>query len=298
MKKITHKLVYLFLTAIFFAVVSSVTTAFAADKTMSITLRIEGIKENLYYDKVEIPYTEDSLTLQEALAYIDEQNDTIAITGVDTSYITEINGEAAGQFGGWDGWLYKVNNAEASVSIDALELADGDSALLYYGDPYGVGMQFPAADASDIEDGIIRFTSSDTTYDESNNAIMAVNPVAGATVTWESKDAATEYVTDENGEIKIASDELAAGSHKVQISKTGDSGIPLVLRLEPDFKITVMGKEALIEDNTSKEAAAANTAASVPRTGEQIAFIIVFLVLAIAALFGFIALRGKSRNEK
>ncbi len=304
MNKITHKLTTIFLSAILFAAVISATTVFAAEKSMSITLRIEGTKANLYYDTVKIPYS-DTLTLQEALTYIDEQNDSFAITGVASSYITEVNGEAAGQFGGWDGWLYKVNGAEAAVSIDSLELAAGDSVLLYYGDPYGVGMQFPVADITDINNGIIRFTSTDTTYDENSKATTNVKPVVGATVLWDNSIGTTEYVTDENGVIKIAANELTAGTHQVQISKKGDSGIPLVLRMTPDFKVTVEGKITTSKDNANSEtlnginqADTADTVDSVPKTGEKIVATVLYLVLAIVALLGFIAFKGKVRNEK
>lgn len=303
MNKISQKFTTFFFSVILFVAAISATTVFAAEKSMSITLRIEGTKANLYYDTVKIPYS-DTLTLQEALTYIDEQNDSFAIT-VESAYITEVNGEAAGQFGGWDGWLYKVNGAEAAVSIDSLTLAAGDSVLLYYGDPYGVGMQFPVADTTDIDNGIMRFTSNDTTYDENSKATTSVKPVVGATVIWDNNTGTTEYVTDENGEIKIAANELTAGTHRVQISKKGDSGIPLVLRMTPDFKVTVEGKITTSKDNTSSDtlnginqAGTAETVDSVPKTGEKIVATVLYLVLAIVALFGFIAFKGKVRNEK
>ena len=40
---------------------------------MSVTVRIEGINKNLYYDTVEVPYTGDNLTVQNALMYVDEK---------------------------------------------------------------------------------------------------------------------------------------------------------------------------------------------------------------------------------
>lgn len=274
MKKITHKLALLLFMAMYFVTVSSITSALAADKTMSITFRIEGIEKNLINTTEEIPYT-DTLTLAQALTYLDSQEDSITITGVDTAYITDINGESAAKFGGWDGWLYKVNGQDAVVGIDTLELSDGDNVLLYYGDPYGVGMQFPVADTTAITDGVITFTSSDTTYDADNNPDVSINPVAGATVTWSNGDKVTEYVTDDKGSITIDQDQLTPGSHAVQIAKTGDTELPLVLRFAPDYTITV------------------DAAATAPKTGEQIATTIIFFVLAIAALCGIIFFRRK-----
>jgi LPXTG-motif cell wall-anchored protein len=320
MKKTTKKLALLLFTVMFLLAGSAVTTAFAADKTISITLRIEGIEQNLFYGTVEVPYS-DSLTLQQALTYIDTQEDSIAITGLDTDYITDINGEASGTFGGWDGWLYKVNGLEPTVAISGMELVEGDSILLYYGDPYGVGMQFPKVDTSKLSEGVITFTSSDTTYDANYNPVVKVNPVKGATVTWSNGDTATEYVTNEKGSITIDTDQLTKGSHTVQITKTGKSKQPLVLRFAPDYMVTVDS----IADNTTTDKVtdtntlnsnasdtdmdtASNTKASAsqdseaatqaPKTGEQTATTVTFLILAITALCGIILLKRKENNEK
>ncbi len=313
MKRITRKLAYLLFTVIYLVTVSGASAAFAAEDTMSVTLRIEGVEKNLFYDTVEVPYT-DTLTLQQALTYIDTQEDSITITGIDTDYITDINGETAGSFGGWDGWLYKVNGQDAVVGISGQELADGDSVLLYYGDPFGVGMQFPAADTSDLANGVITFTSTDTTYDASYNPIVTVNPVKGATVTWSNGDTVTDYVTDENGAITIDADQLTEGSHAVQIAKTGDTNLPLVLRFAPDYTITVeeiadstatdtSATDSSETDNTAVDNAVSDTTVSdtatqAPETGEQIAKTVIFLVLAVGALSGVIFLRRKDKNVK
>lgn len=302
MKKITQKLAFLVLSLALCLSATSVNIGFAAEQTKEVTLRIEGVDKNLFYETVEVPYT-DTLTLQEALTYIDAQDDSIAITGVDTAYITDINGEAAGQFGGWDGWLYKVNGADASVGIDSLELADGDKVVLYYGDPFGVGMQFPVADVSAIKDGVISFTSSDTTFDAEYNPVVTVNPVVGATVTWTNGDTTKEYVTDDNGAITVDADQLTEGAHTVQISKVGDTKLPLVLRFAPDNAIIVDAATTVAQDD-STAVTADNTAIAtvsvtdVPKTGEKIATIVIFLVLAIAALAGLIIFQKKVSDEK
>ncbi|MDD3172963.1 MAG: DUF4430 domain-containing protein [Herbinix sp.] len=303
MKKITQKLAFLIFSATLLIAVSSISTAFAADKSMSITLRIEGIEDNLLNVTEDVPYT-DSLTLKDALSYIDAQEDSIAITGVDVAYITDINGETAGKFGGWDGWLYKVNGVDASVGIDSLQLSDGDSVVLFYGDPFGVGMQFPVADTTDINDGVIRFTSSDTTYDADYNAITKVNPVVGATVTWSNGEVSTDYVTDDNGVIKIETEQLTSGSHILQIAKVGDAGIPLVLRFAPDFSVSVdAALEASLTDNAGKstdnnESTATDTVNEIPKTGEKIAPTVIFLVMAVVSLTGVIFFRRKEAHEK
>lgn len=210
---------------------------------LGITLRIEGIGENLYYAKAQIPY-EDTLTVQQALSYIDVQTQDLDIAGLDTGFISCINGEASGTFGGWDGWLYTVNGNEAAVGIGECLLSEGDSILLYYGDPYGVGMQFPQADLSRLGEGILKFTSRDTTFDESFNPVVTVNPVTGAAVSFYYGDTLASYNTDENGEIVIDPAQLTPGAHRVQIEKYAEDAVsgkylPLVLRLAPDYTVNV-----------------------------------------------------------
>ena len=206
-------------------------------KTMTVKLRIEGINENLFYDDVTVPYTSENLTVQDMIIYADEQNENLTVVGADgaSPYITSINGDAAGAFSGWDGWLFTVNGIEAATGINGVNLADGDSVLFYYGDPYGVGMQYPEVDLSEISKRVIRFTSADTSYDLDYTPVVTVNPVAGATVFFEG----TEYVTDDEGKITVQRDLLSEGVHAIQIEKKAENGLPLVLRFAPDFTVDI-----------------------------------------------------------
>lgn len=305
MKRITKKLITCFLAVACLLAVLPLRAAYAAEGAMSVTLRIEGVEKNLYYETVEIPYT-DSLTLQDALSYIDSEEDSITITGIDSAYITDINGETAGSFGGWDGWLYKVNGVEASVGIDGMLLSEGDDIVLYYGDPYGIGMQYPTADTTDIEEGIIRFTSSDTTYDADFNPTVTVNPVAGASVTLSNEETSAEFVTDADGKIEIAPDQLADGTYTVRIEKTSDTGLPLVLRFAPDAAIVLdtelsaAPEQAAAADEAVKEAEAqapSDTVSGVPKTGESAAGSI-YLIIAAAAFLCVSRLVKKPTYEK
>lgn len=116
----------------------------------------------------------------------------VEIVGLD-SYITEVDGIAAGMFGGWDGWNYRVNGKSPSVGINDYALADGDAVLLYYG---MFDMQIPEVAYAD---GVLTFTSTDTTYDDGGNPTEQVNPIVGATVRWDD----AVYTTDENGQVTI-----------------------------------------------------------------------------------------------
>ncbi len=227
-------------------------SAFAADaKEMRITLRIEGIKDNLYYNTAVVPYSAENLTVQDALMYFDGQSDDITITGVENSWITAVNDETQGTFGGWDGWLYMVNGVSPNDTVSGYNLSDGDSIVLYYGDPYGAGMQYPAVDRSRISEGVLTFTSEDTVYDSDYNPTTVVNPVADMTVTWSFDGGTADYITDENGSVRIDDKYLTAGSHGVSVNKTSDEGIPLVLRLEPGYSVELTASD--LPGNSSSE---------------------------------------------
>ncbi len=258
----------------------------AADGTYNITLRIEGISETFYYDTVTIT-EEDGLTAQELLAYADEQDDTLTMTGVDAAYITDVNGDMAGTFGGWDGWLYTVNGIAAATGIDGCVLQDGDNVVLYYGDPYGVGMQFPVIDASASADGILVFTSEDTTYDANYNPIVTINPVVGAEVTLSDNTSVQTYVTDEEGKISFDQSVFAAGTVNVAITKTNEQGIPLVLRMASDATVTI---------DAATVAAAAD---AVPQTSDSIPGLLYFAVgFLIFAGIGIMAVVVTKHNQK
>lgn len=211
-------------------------TASPSNETLEINIRIEGIKENICCDTFNVPVTDDVLTAADALSFADASDDSFEITGIDSGYITCINNDVAGSFKGYDGWLYTVNGVEAPVSISEYTLNDGDNILLYYGDPYGVGMQFPKMNYNN-ESGTLTFKSIDTVYDADWNASTVENPVEGLTVTW-NNDSDLCFVTDKNGEIKLPNELLTPGTYYISYEKKAENGIPLVLRSEPELSIT------------------------------------------------------------
>lgn len=296
-------------------------------KEMSVTVRIEGISENLYYDTVEIPYTGESLTVQNALMYVDEQSDDITITGVESGWITAVNNDVQGSFDSWDGWLYMVNGVSPYDTVDTYKLSNGDSVVLYYGDPYGVGMQYPEVDDSKIDEGILTFISQDTIYDADYNSTVVTNPVVNAHVEFGINDNETiMLITDENGSVTIDKSYLTAGKHTVAINKENENGV-LVLRFAPDFTITVpaMSDESGVENSESsqensnessidensqtKSTSETNTESSVTEptstetpsekalsTGDSSALTV--MVLTTAAAFAVILMTRKRYNEK
>lgn len=229
MKKVSAFLAALLLFCSCFGVL-----AFGADETKTVTVRIEGASDTYYYGTFETT----AKTVEDVLTELDANEDEITLT-INDHYLSGVNKEYAGAFGGWDGWLYRVNGTEPSVAINEYTVADNDTIVLYYGDPYGVGMQYPTVNTQEIADGILTFTSSDAVYDENWNVSYVTAPVVGATVTWYVGDVKTDYVTDENGQITVDTDLLTAGEHRIQIEKKAENGLPLVLRFAPDETVEV-----------------------------------------------------------
>lgn len=210
-----------------------------ADGKVGVSLRIEGDASCLYYENEEIAA---GSTLKDLLTAVNAKT-TLSITGIDSNYITSIGGIESAKYKGWDGWLYSVNGVIPSVGIDQTTLNDGDVVVMFYGDPYGVGMQFPEVE---VKSGKLGFYSMDTEYDPVTYApSVKKNPVASANVTLYGADGkAYNYVTDANGEIVPDALFLKEGTHRYAISKVSDNGIPLVLRSASDAAYKV---EAVVE---------------------------------------------------
>lgn len=244
--------------------------AFAADAGMTVSLRVEGIAKNLFNGDVTVS--------QNASAYDVLKASGLKLDASESSYgvyVSGIENEYAGTFGGWDGWLFTVNDVEPSVGMDSYKMSAGDKMVVYYGDPYGIGMQYPKADLSKINEGIISFTSLDTVYDENWNPIQKEAAVTGYTLYWDS----AAITPDENGVAKIPADKLTAGNHSVQIEKKAENGCPLVLRLAPDFTVTVKSS-----DNSGNNASEAlSTFAKIVKAVKDF---FVKVINAIKSLFG------------
>ena len=170
----------------------------------TFTLRIEGNSSCIF--EGELTFSEGE-TLQNVLLAFDDANENITFKGTADSYISEINGEASGKFGGWDGWLFLLNGKMSDVGISDVKLKKGDSVVFFYGDPYGAnGFLFPEYSVSE---GKITFTADG-------------KPIEGLKVTLNG----TEHLTDSTGSVSCA-----AGKYTLQIAKYAESGLSLVLRL-------------------------------------------------------------------
>lgn len=218
------------------------TCAFAAGN-ITVKLRVEGIDACLYYADVTVS---KGATAYDVLKAADDASDDLTVTAYDGQYgkyVASINGIVAGSYTekAWDGWLYRVNGTEPEVGIGSFTVSNGDSVVVYYGDPYNTGMQYPTVKTDKLSDGKLSFTSLDTVYDENWNAETKEVPVTGYTLIWGWGDGQTmEIKPDENGICTVPDVVLTDGEHSVQIVRTDNTtGLPTVLRLAPDYTVKV-----------------------------------------------------------
>lgn len=213
--------------------------AFAASD-IKVNVRIEGINDKLFYGNVTVSA---GATVLDAIKKADSVSDKIKVTVTDGpygAYVTAVNSEKEKTFGGYDGWNYRVNGVAPDVSMDQYTVKTGARIVLYYGDPYGKGMQYPVADASMLAAGYLSFKSTDTVYNDNGTTSFVENVITDYILEWGLGNGATvDLYPDENGLIYIEKEFLTKGEHSVQIIKTDDSGMPLVLRLAPDYTINV-----------------------------------------------------------
>ena len=86
--------------------------AFASEDDVTVSLRIEGITECLYYGDVTVA---NGSTALDVLKVADESDDSLSVVAVDSeygAYIVSINGITAGTYTTmmWDGWSFMVDD--------------------------------------------------------------------------------------------------------------------------------------------------------------------------------------------
>ncbi len=208
-----------------------------AEKSIKITLRIEGVKDTLYNKEVDVKYTTDTVTLKDALLLVDKQESELEMKGIEDGYINDINGEVAGSFGGYDGWMFAVNDVVAASGISDITLKDGDKIVFYYAD---YPCQYTLIDSDKARDGVVRFYSIEKEYGDNGEVIREYeSPITDASVVFNS----VSYTTDGNGEINVGR-KLTNGDYTVSFekNKTTDNGnLPVAVRLK-DFKLIVSDK--------------------------------------------------------
>ncbi len=128
---------------------------------------------------------------------------------------------------------YYVDNAMAWGLTDTVEAGGSVYAFVYadqefYSDAYAY---FDQTDAV-AEDGSLTLTLYAGSFDEDWNVVFA--PCAGATITIDG--AATEYVTDENGQVTVNFDE--AGSYLISAVSEDAILVPAICKVTAEEKAT------------------------------------------------------------
>ncbi len=213
--------------------------AFGANQ-ISVKLRVEGIDKCFYYDDVAV--TAGS-TAYDVLVKADDESEALTVTAYVSEYgvyVSAINGLEAGTQTkkGWDGWQYHVNDADPGVGMDAYSVKENDSIVIFYGDEWGeTGMYYPSVS---VKEGKVSFPCVVTTYDENWTPVVKEENVTGYTLVWGYGNGKTkEFTPDEEGVCEIPAYYYTNGDHSVQIVKTAENGLPMVLRFAPDFTVAV-----------------------------------------------------------
>ena len=218
-------------------------TAFAAEGDVTVSLRVEGITDCLFYDNVTVAADATAL---DALKAADAASDDLTLTVTESdygAYLAAINGLYAGSqtTKGWDGWMFRVNDEAVSVGIDAFTVSNGDSVVVYYSDEFGdTGMLYPEINLDGLMEGKISFTSATTEYDpETWEPTVKQVPVTGYTLIWDGE----KIIADEEGVAHLTEAQIADGDHSVQIERYAENGLPTVLRFAPDYGVTIGSAE-------------------------------------------------------
>ena len=209
---------------------------FAADETATVSLRVEGIKENLYYGDVTVDAGSNVLQVLEAAAAEDDALTLTVITSEYGPYLAAINGVAAGSQTktGWDGWQYHVDGKDPGVGVTAYTVSDGEEIVVFYGDEWGeTGMYYPEIDLSQISKGLVTFTATATVYDENWNPSTETVALTGYTLYWDG----AKISPDENGVCELPVSALRGDTHTVQIERYAENGLPDILRYAPDYAV-------------------------------------------------------------
>ena len=217
--------------------IACVLPALANEPSITVSLRIEGKDENLFYEDIS---TNNALNynIMSILSLADSKSDKLIIEGLGYGYITAINGTKIGQSAsGKDSYTVRVNGKYVAFDqISTYPLHDGDEIIVYYGEEFGSGMMFPIVDTNKLDQGYIKFTCEVPSEDGKS---VTTKSIVGATVTWYCDDVPFTYVTDAQGGFYIEKSAFTSGTHRLGLELKDENGTPLLLRLPPNYTVEV-----------------------------------------------------------
>ncbi|WP_169824241.1 S-layer homology domain-containing protein [Clostridium formicaceticum] len=206
-----------------------------------LSLRVEGIGGNIFSGEVEVETIGSIPTALDALSQA-LSNARIAYEikeGTYGLYIESINGEISGMLGGYDGWMFLVNNETAAVGAGEYIIQGGEEIVFYYGmfppDTLIPIVSIEPANPQVGQEIRVKVTSSYEDYSNWPDVEIKLMAVEGAKVVFKDK----VYFTDDAGEAVIpAIDVTTTGSYSIRVSKDVANSYPLLVRTG-DIPITV-----------------------------------------------------------
>ncbi len=204
----------------------------------------------------------------EALVKFAAENE-LALAGAESNYITKIGQISAGNYGGYDGWMYAVqrNNVwiTPTVGMTDFKLSDSDRILVYYGDfSTELVHQAVVSPSSPTPGQEFQVSVTKETWDWTNNRPV-ITPAAGVKVSLGSQSA----ITDANGAATFASGLPAVGKVEGEITGYVLDASPLVVR-QP-FSVTVVSVPPVGETKYAKLSVTGDSAKGVILASKSIA---------------------------
>lgn len=210
----------------------------------TVHLRVEGSNANIFAGEVKVILSSRPQTVIDALRLALEAK-KIPYTE-QGGYIRSINGEEAGKFGGWDGWMYLVNGAMAYSD----QIKDGDQIVFYYGmfppDTLIPTVSFDPEKPQPGEAFTVTVTSSYDVFNEKWEFEKTVNVnVEGAAAEFNGQT----YLTDHNGQVTIPGTDLPGS---LRVSKERENSYPALVRTG-DIPVSLSMTEGVLDQNQTIE---------------------------------------------
>ena len=181
-----------------------------------LDLRIEGITETILPEESLLVGADDAApnaldVLEEA-----EEEGWINNHAVDGGMVTKVDDDEQGYFGGWDGWLFKVNGTSPAEGAGDYELKNDDYVVWYYGEmePETHIPEIDLAPEPPVETGETLEVTVTSEYFCFETEEPQKEYIEDAVVEFTGD----EYETDENGTAEINMPE-DAGEYYLQVHK-------------------------------------------------------------------------------
>jgi hypothetical protein len=212
------------------------------DQAVPVSVRVEGPHGNiLYNDAFVVRGSQSLLTVFDAI--------TQALTHSDVPFAATVNGfilsinhiENDDDILGY--WLYTLNKEQYLNGSDwvlpTTQIQENDVIIVYY----GMNASYPFVESELQPNGDVKLTFTSYQYDDDGYKVLL--PIEELSVFWgmgTDKEYSTN--TDENGVATIPREYAVEGSYTLQINKTDDYDMPLVIRLAPGYEITITSEGA------------------------------------------------------